>query len=619
MPGPGAAPSTGAVTTTRLTRGRRLGVVVAGITLSPMLVAAAAPYEAVQVPYHAPGEWTFSISSTQTVDAADPDRTRTGTEVTTWESAPVDGSGTTEGSYTVDRDVSQRSMGCPPDGTTLVTTREYGSGSGEAIMFAADPENTYTPERYPDLPGGSWTAYEPYANQSYTLNYSMFDCDGDPEWRQTTAVPTGPVVVLLPGTPEELAAAPAGTVLTESYSYTRGSVEFPDDPVVSTFEVTYTATKLASPEPGCTITGTPGADRLVGTDGADVICGLGKGDVLLGGGGNDVLLGGPGQDDLIGGDGDDELYGGQDDDALRGDAGMDVLDGQEHKDLVTYFTATGGATIDLAARTGTAPGHDQDTFVSVEGAFGTTFSDQISGDAGSNHLFGGPGDDSVSGEGGTDILRGTGGSDTVRGGDGGDLLFGDKGVDALDGGGTRDACYGGGGGMTEVSCEVGHDDAGAGREVPGDTGQGRVAPAFRGGGTTYWYIGDGDYLFVYSRQSTQTIGSWTGTDSWEGLVCRVIRNTPAGAACRTSAALQAVNKYQMQWFLWNAKTNGGCAVGIFDYGRHGVNQFQKRWKTRAATYYDYNVAIPWVTPGRVTRIKTSDPGEVGGRYVNVSC
>jgi len=388
--------------------------------------------------------------------------------------------------------------------------------------------------------------------------------------------------------------------------------------ITSTSEADLT-TVTPPAEPECTIEGTPGRDRLVGTEGDDVICGLGREDVLFGKGGNDVLKGGSGQDDLAGGPGDDLLLGGLDDDALRGDEGADILDGQEHTDLVTYFTATGGASINLGAGTGTAPGHDTDTLVRVEGAFGTRHADQIIGDAGSNHLFGGPHNDTVSGLGGTDILRGTGGSDTLLGGNAADLLFGDDGADVLNGGATRDACYGGGGGVSTVSCEVGHNKPDAGRPSAGPARNVAAAPSFRTSAATYWYIGNNDWVFVYSRQATQTIGSWTGTPSWEGLVCRVIRNTPVGAACRASAALQAVNKEQMQWFLWNAKRNGGCAIGVFDYGRHGVNQFKKRWKTTAATYYSYNVAIPWVTPGRITQVKASDSREIGGKYVNVTC
>ena len=77
-------------------------------------------------------------------------------------------------------------------------------------------------------------------------------------------------------------------------------------------------------EPGCTITGTSGADKLVGTAKADVICGLGGNDVLKGWKGNDVLLGGTGSDQLVGGAGDDRLEGGADMDSGNGGPGKDV-------------------------------------------------------------------------------------------------------------------------------------------------------------------------------------------------------------------------------------------------------------------------------------------------------
>jgi len=89
----------------------------------------------------------------------------------------------------------------------------------------------------------------------------------------------------------------------------------------------------ASSRAHCTITGTPGNDRLVGTSGADVICGLGGNDVIYGLAGNDAIFGeagndkeygGPGKDTLVGATGDDELYGGDGDDFL--DDGRQVAD-----------------------------------------------------------------------------------------------------------------------------------------------------------------------------------------------------------------------------------------------------------------------------------------------------
>ena len=215
----------------------------------------------------------------------------------------------------------------------------------------------------------------------------------------------------------------------------------------------------------------------MGTPADDVICGLGESDVLLGLGGNDTLLGGDGEDDLAGGDGNDVLDGGLDDDSVRGDDGDDSLDGGDGKDLVTYFTATGAGRVDLAARTGTAPGHGTDTFVSIEGAFGTKFADRIFGDGGSNHLFGGPANDVIDGRGGLDLIHGTAGNDVLRGGAAADLIVGDAGRDTIDGGADKDTCYGSGGGGTRTHCEVSTDEATkekASKEAPAPA----LAPSF---------------------------------------------------------------------------------------------------------------------------------------------
>jgi hypothetical protein len=82
----------------------------------------------------------------------------------------------------------------------------------------------------------------------------------------------------------------------------------------------------ASPRP-CTITGTPGADRLRGTRGDDVICGLGGDDVIDAHDGDDAVMGDAGNDRIEGGDDDDTLYGGEGDDWLDGEDGRDVLSG----------------------------------------------------------------------------------------------------------------------------------------------------------------------------------------------------------------------------------------------------------------------------------------------------
>lgn len=376
------------------------------------------------------------------------------------------------------------------------------------------------------------------------------------------------------------------------------------------------------PTDDCTIKGTEGKDKLVGTAGADVICGFGENDVLLGNGGNDVLRGGDGEDDLAGGPGVDTLDGGEDDDALRGDEGNDVLGGGPGKDLVTYFTSKDKVTLDLAKQTAKAGSHGNDTLKEVEGAFGSKTGDLLLGSSGSNHLFGGPGKDVIKGGGGTDVLYGSAGDDVLDGGGGGDLLEGTEGKDTLDGGPARDACYDEKN-TKRKSCEEGKEKepkAGKPPKKGPDTGEmGR--PAQRVGtlvakraGAWYWDLGKHDYLVVYSLATTQALGSWANTSGWENKACYFIRYTPARGACSAVGVLNAVSKYQMQWFLWNAKTNGGCAIGILDWGHHGVNQFANRWKTRAATSYTYRTYIPWVTAGRYSDVKTSNGG-----YVRVYC
>jgi hypothetical protein len=80
----------------------------------------------------------------------------------------------------------------------------------------------------------------------------------------------------------------------------------------------------ASPRP-CTITGTPGADRLRGTSRDDVIC-AGEGDDRVEArSGDDAVFGDGGEDRVDGGAGDDTLYGGDGRDRLDGGPGWDVV------------------------------------------------------------------------------------------------------------------------------------------------------------------------------------------------------------------------------------------------------------------------------------------------------
>ena len=86
---------------------------------------------------------------------------------------------------------------------------------------------------------------------------------------------------------------------------------------------------------------------------------------------------------------------------------------------LTYASATGGVTVDLAA--GTADGDlsvGHDTISGVNRVRGSFFNDTISGDANDNFLEGQGGDDVLNGRGGNDTLIGGGGADGLDGGAG---------------------------------------------------------------------------------------------------------------------------------------------------------------------------------------------------------
>ena len=83
--------------------------------------------------------------------------------------------------------------------------------------------------------------------------------------------------------------------------------------------------KPIRPEPGKTITGTDGADRLDGGRGDDTLYGRKGDDFLVGGDGDDIIYGGKGDDMLYGGAGDDTLYGGRGNNYFDGGDGADRL------------------------------------------------------------------------------------------------------------------------------------------------------------------------------------------------------------------------------------------------------------------------------------------------------
>jgi Ca2+-binding RTX toxin-like protein len=138
------------------------------------------------------------------------------------------------------------------------------------------------------------------------------------------------------------------------------------------------------------INGTEGNDTLVGGDSSDFMYGLGGDDILNGNAGNDALNGGPGNDTLNGGDG---------------------------KDYVAYSDAIAGVVASLVNGT-VSGGGGNDTLISIETVFGSSFADTLTGDSGANSLYGRSGDDTVDGGAGDDFMSGDEGNDTLIGGPG---------------------------------------------------------------------------------------------------------------------------------------------------------------------------------------------------------
>jgi uncharacterized repeat protein (TIGR01451 family) len=118
---------------------------------------------------------------------------------------------------------------------------------------------------------------------------------------------------------------------------------------------TATAATRVTPASTCrglpaTITGTPGADRLVGTGGPDVIAGLGGGDRVIGMAGRDLICSGGGNDRVTGGSAADRVFGGLGADRLLGRGGPDLLAGNPGRDVLKGNAGSdrlrGGAGLD---------------------------------------------------------------------------------------------------------------------------------------------------------------------------------------------------------------------------------------------------------------------------------
>jgi len=122
-------------------------------------------------------------------------------------------------------------------------------------------------------------------------------------------------------------------------------------------------------------------------------------------------------------------------------------------DMVSYIGAPSGVTVNLGLSVGNGD-YQGDLYVSIEGVFGSTFSDRIvgrdraeilKGEGGNDTILGGLGSDTIFGGGESSLLDGGAGNDEVKGGRQGDTLFGGLGNDSLFGGAGNDVINPGGG------------------------------------------------------------------------------------------------------------------------------------------------------------------------------
>ncbi|QUJ77208.1 choice-of-anchor D domain-containing protein [Sulfitobacter albidus] len=381
--------------------------------------------------------------------------------------------------------------------------------------------------------------------------------------------------------------------------------------------------------------GTTGADVIAGDAGNDVLIGLDGNDTLGGDDGNDAVLGGAGADVLTGGDGSDWLlYNGSDaailgnltanglgvqnvsgghaegdlvsgfeklrgsdfadvltggfgNDVLRGDGGADTINGGVGVDWVMYKGSGTGVTVDLGANTASGGDATGDVISNIENIDGSSFDDDLTGDAGVNVLRGGAGadtldggdgldwavysgtgsavtidlgagtasggdaagdvlsnienlrgtvlDDVLIGDGGVNMLFGDAGDDTITGGDGDDVLRGGAGADSLDGGAGLDwVTYN----TSDLAVTVELGGTATGGHATGDSLTG--VENLRGSAFADGLTGDAGDNLLFGDAGDDTITGGDGDDVVRGGVGADSLDGGAGS----------------DWLLYNSSTTG---------------------------------------------------------------
>lgn len=155
-----------------------------------------------------------------------------------------------------------------------------------------------------------------------------------------------------------------------------------------------------------------------------------QGDVVLGGGSDTFSNRGAG---VVNG----TIFGGAGVDTFILGAGAETINGGEGTDYIDFRQANGVRfTLDDSfENTGLAAG---DSFVFIEGVYGSRRADFIVGGIENNSFDGASGNDTLIGGAGLDSLFGGNGVDQINGGDGADVVLGGGGKDIITGGAGDD-------------------------------------------------------------------------------------------------------------------------------------------------------------------------------------
>ena len=151
--------------------------------------------------------------------------------------------------------------------------------------------------------------------------------------------------------------------------------------------------------------------------------GWGSSPVSLPGQGGGGIVGTAASETLTGTTAADTIEGLGGDDTLVGGAGADRLDGGSGFDVASYVGRTVAVTADLAAGTGSGDEAQDDSYIAIEGVYGTSAADWLSGDGNANELRGLNGADTLEGRDGDDTLDGGGSADRMVGGSGDDIYL----------------------------------------------------------------------------------------------------------------------------------------------------------------------------------------------------